>query len=348
MEEPFVESDLKWNSVEDIKYLASFITQSLNNDPTLGNIALYISEEILIRKNWSLDEAIQRFSHEKGKKLLMKFIKTSSFQTFGADFRPFGVALVSFSLHSKIQQALDVKQAAVEKEKSKGIITPDIKSDILYNNDKKVWIRFFRKEKPTELMVRQLFDREVQLVELTSQVYELYFAKIKNVKDNKAKIFNMIDILDNEWGSTLIFVSELGVFQSESEKTVNSSNIQLFVSNFVRFHWCYLHNRDTHDPQTPDERQAFMKLIPIALSFANSKNLSCMPPDTHHTLQILSGERPATVLNKHREKLKDLQEVSGSRSMKTFNLAADSGSASSKIELAFDFDISPNCLDTFI
>lgn len=126
----------------------------------------------------------------------------------------------------------------------------------------------------------------------------------------------------------LIFCSELAMFLYSP---------LLFMSNYIKFMWCYTANRDIFDPRSFDDLRLLTSHTTYGLMFLNTNNLSSMPKTTHGPLIACSGERPKIALNKFDPDVVYINE--GSRALQSVDKASDFGTVSNFIEIVSEIEL---------
>lgn len=154
-------------------------------------------------------------------------------------------------------------------------------------------------------------------------LYESYVSKTKKELDT-AKIGALIAVYDRDPDCSLVFLSELSYFRYST---------LLFISNFVKFMYCYGNNRNVFDPTTFDDCRMVNVYLSNCCLFMSNTNLSSMSGDTHGPLVSYTGERPKNVMAKLAKSNK-VYVNEGVRAMQSVNLSSDVGVRSNLIEVS--------------
>jgi len=302
---------------------------ALLNDHTIQLIAMSIAQFLLLSKNLSVEKCMELLQKPNAKKYLRKLIDGRS-QFLDTVPRSVGVDLSSEIIASKIQQSLDVKHVkkteAIQEQLDR--IKPKFKSDLLYSHPTRVWIRFYTKNKEFEKFSTSL---SYSIFEVCPCVYELYCCK----KNTNVK--QLMQCLESQYQADLIFCSELPMFLDDP---------LLFLSNYIKFMWCYTLNRNIFDPTSCTDIRTLLVYTTYGMLFMNTNNLSNMPKNTHGPLIACSGERPKVALSKFDSSSIYINE--GSRAMQTLNLNSDFGTISNFIECIAEVNIKPQTLDNIV
>ncbi|XP_025194295.1 uncharacterized protein LOC112593916 [Melanaphis sacchari] len=176
-------------------------------------------------------------------------------------------------------------------------------------------------EKSNDINFLVILYHEVVVFEIASNVYESYVYKTTK-RSNSLKQEALLDYYDSKSKCSLIFSSELAFFKY---------NVLLFISNFIKFMYCYATNQNTFDPKTYNDFKILNIYICEACLFIDSTNLSNMSSKTHGPLIAYTSERPKTLLNKMQN---EIFVNEGSRAMQSMNLASDIGVRSNMIEIS--------------
>lgn len=293
------------------------------NDPTLDFFARSLALSMLLFHKTSLDEAISKLSKPSAKSRLLKMFACRS--EFGGPIpRPVGIDMVNESSAMKMQQSLDHKQVKKGGTSQFDVefcmidipIRPKLKISMLHSDRVFVWIRVYS-EKINESMGK---IENYTIKKMGENVYELY---------NEKKLKTLGDVLltlEIDYQSDIIFCSELSYFLY---------NQQLFLSNYIKFMWCYTNNQTIFNPITYKEIESMTKISLRGKVFLESKNQSTMPLDTHNPLIAFTGERPKIALKKFVDRNKDQVYINeGSRAMQCVNKPSDFGTFSNYIEIS--------------
>lgn len=314
----------------DISCLSSKII-SLVQDETIVLVARGIAQHLLLSENMTLNEASALFDKPGADKVVWRLIKSCS-EFMGPTPRSVGIDLVCECASSKLQSSLDVKHMKKTTETDTfqlDRIKPQRKIDLAYSHHKFIWVRFYSKFKRDDIIIKS--STHVDLFDLTENVYELYCSK------NITELFKILVILEKDYNADLIFCSELPAFLY---------NPLLFLSNYIKFMWCYDLNRNVFDPTSFEDIRLMVSFTTYGLLFLNTNNLSSMPSATHGPLVSCSGERPKVTLSKFDTSHMYVNE--GSRAMQSLNKSSDFGTYSNFIEVITEAKIDPICLNDII
>lgn len=181
-----------------------------------------------------------------------------------------------------------------------------------------------RFQKSNDVVFIVLAYHRLSVFQLVSGLYESYVAKSGNRRSDTVKISAMLDVYNSDPDCSLIFLSELSFFRY---------NVLLFISNYVKFMYCYGNNRNTFDPSTFDDCRMTEVYMSNACLFLSTTNLSSMSEDTHGPLVAYTAERPKILMSKL-AKTKKTFVNEGVRAMQSVNLASDVGVRSNIIEVS--------------
>lgn len=325
--DPTNRSDTKLSLAEDINCLSLKIITLLNDETTIL-AARGIAQYMLLCENIPLPDAIGLFEKPGAKDLLWKLIKHQS-EFLGPTPRSVGIDLVSEMAASKLQSSLDVKHVKNTSDLDNvqmDRIKPQRKIDLAYAHPTSIWIRFYSTHDAESIMIPN-----TTLLTVTRNVYELYCSK------NISEVFNILLKLERKYDADLIFCSEVPAFLY---------NPLLFLSNYVKFMWCYTMNRHIFDPTSYEDIRMVAMYTTYGLLFLNTNNLSNMPSSTHGPLIACSGERPKITLGKFDSSKTYINE--GSRAMQSLNKASDFGTYSNFIEIIIEVSIDSLCLNNIV
>lgn len=299
------------------------------NDHTIRLVAMSIAQFLLLSKKLSLDKCLELFKKPNAENYLRKLIDGRS-NFLDTVPRSIGIDLSSEIIASKIQQSLDVKHIKKVEiiQEQLDRIKPKFKSDLLYSHPTKIWIRFYSKETNIE-QITSLFNYSI--FKVCPCIYELYCCK------KKTNIKYLLQYLETQYQANLIFCSELPMFLDDP---------LLFLSNYIKFMWCYTLNRNIFDPSSCTDIRTLLIYTTYGMLFMNTNNLSNMPKNTHGPLIACSGERPKVALSKFDPSTTYINE--GSRAMQTLNLSSDFGTVSNFIEYIAEVDIKNQSLNNII
>lgn len=353
------EQSLAW----DINCLASCIIIRLA-DKTIALQAKGIAQWMLVCKKIPLQQAIALIRDKSTVKFLHKLLRGQS-EFLGPTPRSVGIDLTSEISAAKIQQSLDVKhikkpppiptngpstgivsananitntghgrnqqrhrtgghstQRQLEQEHFQQLdrIRPQIKTDILYTNPNRMWIRCYtvlEQQILNDFLPQQYYS----VLQIAPNVYEIYGAR------NLVNFNQLINYLESQLNVDIIFCSELPAF---------FYNPLLFLSNFIKFMWCYSLNRNIFNPTSYTDLRTVLVYYMQGLLFLNTNNLSNMPTSTHGPLISCTGERPRTALSKFNADTVYINE--GSRALQTYNKPSDFGTQSNFMEIISTLD----------
>lgn len=312
--DPIVQSATLLSLEEQINSLASKVESvmesTLEAEPSLWSQGLAFFLLVSYREKYTYEQWIKFLSKPSTPILLKQLLDTKS------DFldsipRSVGINLACEINSDKIQSSLDVKQIKFAKlsDVTKRIV-PDINVDFLYCHSDYVWVRYWSEN---EIDLSEI-DHEY-IITVVDNVYEIYFTKTSN------NIWvNQVTKLEN-LGADLIFCSNLAYFKY---------NTQLFISNYLKFMWCYKLNRPIFNPTSYNDMRILNTYSLMSLLFLDTNNLSNMSTITHNPLIVCTGERPKQGLRKFEEMKTYVNE--GSRAMQIMNKASDFGTISNFIE----------------
>lgn len=316
---------IKLSLDSDIDCLSSKII-SLVRDDTIVLAARGIAQYLLLCENMRLEEACALFDKPGADTIVWKLISCQS-EFMGPTPRSVGIDLVSECAASKLQSSLDVKHIKKTSDLDSvqiDRIKPQRKIDLAYSHPTAIWIRFYSQHTNIEIP-------NTTLLEVTTNVYELYCSK------NIPTLFEIMAALEHTYNADLIFCSEVPAFLY---------NPLLFLSNYIKFMWCYAMNRNIFDPTSYEDIRMMMLYTTYGLMFLTTNNLSSMSSATHGPLISCSGERPRVTLGKFDTSKVYINE--GSRAMQSLNKASDFGTCSNFVEVVTKVSIDPICLSKII
>lgn len=263
---------------QQIDLLTSGIVKMFN-DPSLVYLARSLSCYMLKYSKHSFDFCMKLVETPNAKEIISQFFNSeSAFQS--PDTIVIGVDMNCCYMAGSIQSALDVKQINVKKNTATTKqIKPDIKHNIIYSNKSLLWVRVvFNDGFDKSVFNRLTFKPDV--VELSDNVVELYVEK----RFKMYHPFDLIKELDSYPDLEVVFCSEGSAFRMYP---------QLFISNYVKFMYCYESGRLTFVIDSPKEMFAVNLYMMYALLFLETKNLSILP-STFSQFSKMSAERPRT------------------------------------------------------
>lgn len=330
--------DSQFAQVEKTVHLASLIVRTLNNDETIKTEALYISEFLLFFKKIPLDICEELVTSPQAAKILDQLIRNGSpFLNF--DSKPFGVDIVAKLGSPAMQQALNVKhtkksEGSESNRESSGRIIPDIRSKskiyMLYSHDQQVWIRF--RSLKTDFSEMLNFHQSARVFNVKDHIWELYFPKNKDKVKLKRDLEYFASGLEKSYDADLIFVSELPFFFGKADP--------VFLSNTVKFYWCYFTNREDFELKTFSDWEQFSNSFSMALLFLKTTNLNTPSDMTHAPIAAMMGEKPGRNLRTSCKKNPGkMYEATGSRSMAALGLPSDIGSDPSTVIITGEFSL---------
>lgn len=297
----------------------------LMNDVTIRPQAYAIAQYLLL-EDLDRDTLLEKLAKPGAKELINKLLDCES-DFLSPMARSLGVDIISYIVADKIQKSLDVKHIHIGmNSKSLDRIIPNIKPIILHTHPAFIWIRFYAPY--TEI------DIDANVIRVCENVYEIYLEKTKTVK---SEVSETIKMLERDWDADIIFCSELAYF---------SYNKLLFISNYIKFTWCYCMNRNIFDPKSHEDIKALCIYMMYGFLFLRTTNLTNMPQDTHNPLIAYTGERPRIVLKKFSNNT--LYNAEGSRAMHSINKNSDFGSRSNFIEIINTIEFPANVLKNII
>lgn len=329
----------------------------MNNDETVKLFAKGVAQYLLLSLNMPLSEAVKLITCPGSLKCLNRLYNTRS-ELFGPVPRSIGVDLISFISAEKIQQSLDIKHvkkstttstastsvasSASSSSSSSSLtslngklskneqfekydrIKPVIKLDLTYNHPVSIWIRFYSTVNRDRLENICNVAPNVTLLPVNNSgvVYELYLLKNTNLATR------LMILLEKEYDADIIFCSELSMFHYNS---------LLFLSNYIKFMWCYTFNRDIFDPNSARDTRTLSIYATYGLLFLETNNLTNMPLKTHNPFIACTGERPKMAISKFEKNKVYINE--GSRALQTLNKPSDFGTKSNFIENIIEIDV---------
>ena len=325
------------DSVADVDKVRDEIVRVCDNDRTIESQALAIAQYLLHTKRLPVNRVLRRLSKSSAARYVRQLLDVET------DFlsvmpRTLGPDIVSFILAGRIQKSLDVKHfdknagaassvaqdVALAGVTTTNRIIPTIKPIILYAHPTKIWIRF-RLPLPLSGPVPNVFH-------ISDNVYEKYLEKSRDCPS-----LATIARLESEHAADIIFCSELSLFLNDK---------LLFISNYVKFMYCYTTDSPIFDPRTHLELKYVSIYLTYSLLFLNTSNLTTMRPNTHNPLIAYTGERPKLALSKC--STSTIYNVEGSRAMQSMDLGSDFGMKSNFVEVIAEVELNDECLDTII
>lgn len=183
-----------------------------------------------------------------------------------------------------------------------------------------------------------IITNKATVFKVCENVYEIYVVKT-SAQSNGLKLDYLLHRYGESSDYSMIFCSELKHFQYSP---------LLFVSNYLKFTYCYSLNRDIFDPRRYDEIKATVLYLSQCSLFMATGNLTNMPRDTHGPLIAYTGERPKIMLSKFKSVDATRTAVynnEGTRAMQTMNKSSDLGARSNYVEVVSKIDLDPSVLD---
>lgn len=171
---------------------------------------------------------------------------------------------------------------------------------------------------------------KIEIFNIQNNVYEVSFNKTTDTSDNiklnfVLKTFGYMDDVD------LIFFSELKFFKY---------NTLLFISNFIKFHYCYYFNLNIFDPKTFEQWGYVGKALIKSGLYLENNNLTNMSTTTHGPLQMMTSERAKTQFGKFKSPTKRFAINEGARAMQGMDKRSDFAMYSNSIEIVIEVDSS--------
>lgn len=361
-------------SVADIDYLASCIVRAAG-DPSVEPQARALAQYMLVCREMSPDVCAELVARPGAKRAIDKLLDCES-EFMGPTPRAAGIDLVVSMTANKIQRSLDVKHHYRKSRGTEGCldgrITPKIQDNILYTNVDFMWLRVHRKRAAEVKKLRipetktfRSYDQAQKYVRNTrgsrivgggadytvttehttdvfkvcDNVYEIYVAKTSPASDT-LKLNHLLCRYGANNAYSLIFCSELKRFRGTP---------LLFISNYVKFHYCYHMKRDVFDPSRYDELRAAAVYTTQCALFMDTANLTNMPPDTHGPLVAYTGERPKVLMSKFRDDAGRRRYVNeGTRAMQSVDRGSDLGARSNYVEVVSKVRLDPGVLDYIV
>lgn len=302
----------------------------LFDDDTLRPQAINIAQYLLKCESMSLERILCQLGKPGARDVLRKLLNCSS-DLLSSDPRALGVDISNCIVSEKIQKSLDIKSVSAKNS----TMAPKIKHSILHSHPESIWIRFYSAH-PDITSRGILEDKDYHIITICRNVYEFYINKtcpeVDLIRTNLA-----LQTLERCYDADIIFCSELSYF---------SYNKLLFISNYVKFTWCYLLDRQIFNPSTAKDFKTLCVYMMHSLLFLKSNNLAHMSTATHNPLIAYTGERPRTAMNKFDTQA--IYQAEGHRAMMTIDKSGDFGSKSNHIEIISDIKIDHSILDSIV
>lgn len=319
--------------LRDMDLLADRIVETLNDDQSLRPYAFAVAQYLLFVRRLPVARVVARLTdpvtRDSSLAALRKLLACRS-DLLDSVPRPIGIEIIARMSADKIQRSLNVKHLQTKKESRGGAagssasdgIVPNIKPVILHSHPEYVWIRFRVPPSVERTMnARNDLPPGSHLVTVAARVYELYLRK--QPRTLLADVSGVAAWLEDRLAADLVFCSELALFLY---------NKPVFVSNYLKFMWCYACDRPSFDPRTQEELQTLSVYLLYATLFLRTNNLTSMPEETHNPLISYTGERPKIAMSKF--DLSNVYNAEGTRAMQTVNLGSDFGANSNYVEVA--------------
>lgn len=337
---PFHKSPV--NSYVLIKKVSAYMIRTfLGNDKTLCSMAFQIAFQMLLEFKFDIHLVMcilsAREKHLQIRTILYQLIVHNT-----GLFDPTPKSIVesgTFDNATYIQDALNYKQPqmkAGEETTQHRTIIPEFKVDMLYRNDTYIWFRVYLYDDDNIKVIENEYGDLVKVIKNAPHIYEIYFdratiqkCRFKNQK-NLIIIYNFIRNFDLSKMGYLIFCSELILF---------GYNYYLFISNFIKFHFCYKQNKESFNPTEPEHFAAIAQYFILAMIFFPTKNLNRMTTKSHHPLIAYTGERPSDTFNNVNNIGKTFK-VEGSRCLMSFGKPSDIGMFSGFVDTVCELDVS--------
>lgn len=300
------------------------------DDKTIEMEAKCIAQAMLLSFNMPLEKATALILKPDAARYINKLLDCQS-DFLGPTPRSVGIDLVSSISADKIQQSLDVKHVKKNQINYDKLdrIKPQIKIDLAYSHPNTIWVRFYSKYE--NITFNSDTIRNYNILTVCPNVYEIYSDK------DPTMVCNLINDLEKSWSADIIFCSELPLFLY---------NPLLFLSNYVKFVWCYSLNRNVFDPQTATDIHTLASYFTYGLVFLHTSNIANMSQETHNPLIACTGERPKIAVSKFDKNKTYINE--GSRALQTMNKASDFGTKSNFIETITTIDLDKTVLDNIV
>lgn len=252
-----------------------------------------------------------------------------------------GIDHISNLASGRMQKSLDAKHLRKNNETAEltqDAIIPDIKHNILYSHGDFVWIRFFARDDVFMSELQTLLPQcKLSYCRLSDDVYELYIRKSDWVVAKLiAVVDSILEYLDRK-KNDIVFCSELILFKY---------NTQLFISNFVKFMFCYSQSKVVFELESSEDYITFNHYLLNCCLFLFTKNLANMNDETHSPLNNYTAERPSVLLNKNKDS--KIHIVEGNRPLLSTDKQSDIGTTSTRIELVHSVALDDTKIDKII
>lgn len=315
---------LENNVLEETDRLAALIVETLG-DSSYKTYANAVAQYLIFVRGFTYAEVAHRLvdkSHRDKSVASLKKLFACSSELLDCVPRPIGIEIIARMSADKIQKSLNVKHLQTKRDTGKGGsgIVPNIKPVILHSHPTYVWLRFRVPAKVDSEIENVEFPYDGELVSVSKRVYEVYIKK--QPRTLLADVSFVATWLEQNMQANLIFCSELALFLY---------NKPLFVSNYLKFMWCYACDRPSFDPKTHEELQLVCVYMLYSTLFMRTNNLTSMPEESHNPLITYTGERPKIAMSKF--DLSREYAVEGTRAMQTVNMGSDFGANSNYVEV---------------
>lgn len=256
-----------------------------------------------------------------------------------------GIDHISNLASGKMQKSLDVKHLksadGIKQAYKQDLIIPEIKPNILFSHNHFVWIRFFvATANDAEFIndIKSAYPKtKFSYCQINDNVFELYVKKTESDVSRLEQIVDCVLLYLDKKKHDIVFCSELILFKH---------NTQLFISNFIKFMFCYTQSKDVFELDTSDDYIAFNHYMLNCCLFLHTKNLANMSDKTHSPLNNYTAERPSVLLNKSKES--EVHIVEGNRPLLSTDKHSDLGTSSTRIELVHSVDLKSKIIDDII
>lgn len=344
-------SNIDVNLAEDINCLALSIMKLMDWDFTIEMQARTVAQFMLLNKKIPLDECLRLFEQNPNARTYFEKLLDSQSEFLGPTPRSVGIDLVGCVSADKLQQSLDIKHVKQRQQQQQqqqpstssssndisnefqklDRIRPTVKIDLAHTHPTNIWVRFYCTMDMRDFNAKALLRQKYNILSVCENVYEAYGNK--NLEDVSA----LVRELESNWCADIIFISEL---------TALLYNPLLFLSNYIKFQWCYTLNRPIFDPQSARDIHVLATYTTFGMLFIKSNNLANMPKNTHGPLIACTGERPKIAISKFDRERVYVNE--GSRALQTLNKASDFGTKSNFIEIISTIELDDKVLDNII
>lgn len=263
-----------------IKYLTLRMMEVMG-DQSMVHLCRILSTYLIKYAKLSCDDAVACIEAPGGKEIIYQFFESES-SYFSPDTIVIGVDLNCAYMANSIQKALDVKAIGVGVVISnRKRVIPEITQNIVYSHKDLIWIRIIV---PLDFDCGKLnklsFSPDVVIID--ENIYELYVEKHKKLYHP----FDMINELDR-LGLEVVFCSEGSEFREYP---------QLFISNYIKFMFCYELSRNIFSIESVRDLFNVNLYILYSLLFLKTKNFTVLP-DTFSQFAKMVAERPKSQIS---------------------------------------------------